>query len=143
MKKPSPLARPSNCSVHPVYSAVMYNLALLHMEQEDWEEAGTLLRKVCVARTASLGSQDQATMEAWLSLAKVSIQQHNWPWANMAYQRALPVCEQLLGAEHPVTLDHHKQAANVLLHLEESPETEAKQPLPQVLQSREPLRGYD
>ena len=28
-------------------------------------------------------------MEAWLSLAKVSIQQQDWQWANMAYRIAM------------------------------------------------------
>lgn len=101
--------------LHPVYRTCLYDLALLFIEQEQFEKAESLILRVCAAWKRSPDSQDLSTMTAWVKLAEVATRLQHWRQAEIGYQHALPVCEQLLGEEHPITLGHLERAATVLL----------------------------
>src|SRR5579875_112710 len=127
---------------HLVACLVRYHLALLCIDDEQFNEAASLLRRVCffLERVPS-AEQESLLMEARFSLAEVYARLRNWEEAATCYRKALPLSERLLGEEHPVTLEHLEQAALVLL--QQGNATEAESILQRVLASREQMPGTE
>lgn len=88
-KKVIALAEKLNLRLHPVYSTAKYHLALLAIEQQQWEQAEDLLRRVSITWKHILGENHHSTTRAWLQLAEVALQLKHWELAQKAYQQAL------------------------------------------------------
>ncbi len=127
---------------HPVSCLVRYHLALLCIDDEQFNEAASLLRRVCffLERVPS-AAQESLLMEARFSLAEVYARLQNWEEAATCYRKALPLSERLLGEEHPVTLEHLEQAA--LVFLQQGNADEAERLLRRVLTVREQTPGTE
>jgi tetratricopeptide (TPR) repeat protein len=127
---------------HPMSCLVRYHLALLHIDQEQFNEAASLLRRVCffLERLPS-AEQGSLLMEARFSLAEVYACLQNWEEAATCYRKALPLSERLLGEEHLVTLEHLEQAA--LVFLQQGNADEAERLLRRVLTVREQTPGTE
>ena len=99
--------------LHPVYSAAEYQLALLSIKQEDFEQAEKLLQDVCRLWKHTLGKEHPSTVIALLSLAKVAAHLQHWEVADTCYKEALPISAQVLGKEYPEAEEHRKRVARV------------------------------
>lgn len=126
---------------HPVSCLVRYHLALLYIDQEQFNEAAPLLRRACFFLERSSGEHEALLMEARFSLAEVYARLQNWEKAATCCRQALPLCERLLGEEYPVTLVYLERTA--LVFLQQGNAAEAESILQRVLLIKEHTPGSE
>jgi len=100
-------------SEHPNVCALLENLGLLYLEQDDLVRSETVLRRELAIRRTVFGLENASTASAAATLANVLVARNEYEEAGILFAEALKTQEQVLGRgpEVATTLD---QFANLL-----------------------------
>ena len=83
-----------------------FSLEFLELfDQDKYDEAGSLYRRVMAIREKVLGDEHPDTANTLYNLANLLEGQCSYKEAETLYRRALAIHEKVLGCEHPDTID--------------------------------------